>query len=323
MGRVMGRLSPNLRLVLLWLVFLVFPFAVPNDYIVNLGAMFFLNVILIASLNLLVGYGGQISLGHGGFYGLGAYISGVLAAKFSFSPWISGTLALAATCVVALLIGLPTLRLRGHYLAMATVGFNAILIVLFSQLVSLTGGPNGLTGVPSFSLGDFALNTDFRFFFLSWCCGLAVMLVSFNVIDSRFGRGLRALSGSEMAAECFGVNTYLCKLLVFILSAAMAALAGVLYVHYANFASPESFSFFVSVLLLVMVALGGMGSAWGPIVGALLYTAIPELLRAVENLEIFAFGASMILVLLFFPRGIGGGIAHVWDLVARRAGARE
>ena len=317
--------SPNLRLFLIWIALAGFPFVAPNDYIINLGVVLFINVILIASLNLIMGVGGQLSLGHGGFYGLGAYISGVLAAKFGVSPWLSGPAAIALTAVAALVIGLPTLRLRGHYLAMATVGFNAILVVLFNQLVWLTGGPNGLTGVPSFSVAGFAFNTDARFFYLAWLFALLVMLAAFNIVDSRFGRGLRALSNSEIAAECFGVNTYAHKLVIFVVTAAMAALAGVLYVHYVNFASPESFSFFVSVLLVVMVALGGMGNSWGPPIGALVYTVVPEALRSVEDLEIFAFGASMIVVLLFFPRGICGGIAKLWRLAMpdSKAGSHE
>lgn len=139
------------RLALVWLVLAAWPWIAPNDYLVSLGGSFFINLLLISGLNLLVGYAGQISLAQGGFFGLGAYTSGILSAQYGASPWLGLLAAVLCSALAALLVGLPTLRLRGHYLAMATVGLNAILSVLFVGLVGLTGGPNGLAGVPSFS----------------------------------------------------------------------------------------------------------------------------------------------------------------------------
>jgi branched-chain amino acid transport system permease protein len=304
----MPQLSRHGNLSVLWLALLAFPLLAPNSYIVNLGVVFLINLILIASLNLLMGFAGQISLAHGAFYGLGAYVSGVLATKYGWWPWASAPVALAMAGIAALAIGLPALRLKGHYLAMATLGFNAILSVLFNEMVSLTGGPNGLTGVPGFSLFGFKFNTDTKFFYFAWIFAGLAMLALLNLIDSRFGRGLRALSGSEVAADCLGVNTFAYKLVAFVFSAMLAAMAGVLYVHFANFASPETFNFFTSVFLVVMVALGGTGHYWGPVWGAAIFTVVPEALRIVESLEVFVFGASMILVLLFFPNGIAGAI---------------
>lgn len=311
-GRWLGR--NHLRLGGLWLVMLAFPFVVPNDYIVNLGVFFFINLILIGSLNLLMGYCGQISLCHGAFFGLGAYASGVLAAKFGISPWFGLVASLTLTAAVAMIVGMAALRLHGHYLAMATLGTNAILSVMFNELTWLTGGPNGLIGVPWLEIGPIALWDDTSFFFFAWAVALIVMVVILNVVESRVGRGLRALAGSEIAASSLGVDTFRYKLAVFVLTAAMAGLAGFLYVHFITFSSPETFNFFASVLLVVMVALGGWGKYWGPVFGALVMTAVPELLRALEDLELLLFGLSMILVLLFFPSGIAGALE---DLVGR------
>lgn len=291
-----------------WAILLVFPLIAPNDYIVSLGAFFFINLILIASLNLVMGYCGQISLCHGAFFGLGAYASGVLAAKFDVSPWLGIIAAMGLASFSALIIGLPALRLKGHYLAMATLGFNAIMSVLFNELVSLTGGPNGLTGVPPFSVGGFDIANDTRFFYLAWAFAGVIMLLIYNLINSRVGRGMRTLATSEIAAASLGIDTFRYKLKIFVVSATMAGLAGAMYVHFINFASPETFNFFTSVFLVVMVALGGWGSYWGPLFGALIYTAVPELLRAFKDLEIFVFGLSMVLVLLFFPDGVAGAI---------------
>lgn len=298
-------------LAITWAVLLLFPLVAPNNYIINLGVFFFINLILIASLNVVMGYGGQISLCHGAFFGLGAYASGVLAAKFDVSPWLGIFAALGLTGFSALIIGLPALRLRGHYLAMATLGFNAIMSVLFNELISLTGGPNGLTGVPPYSIGGFEIATDTRFFYFAWAVAGLVMVMIYNVVDSRFGRGMRTLSSSEIAAASLGVDTYRYKLTIFVSMAMMAGVAGALYVHFINFASPETFNFFTSVFLVVMVALGGWGNYWGPVFGALIYTAVPELLRAFKDLEIFVFGLSMVLVLLFFPEGIAGALSRL------------
>ena len=246
-----------------WAILLLFPLIAPNDYIVNLGVFFFINLILIASLNVVMGFGGQISLCHGAFFGLGAYASGVLAAKFEISPWLGIFAALGLTGVSALIIGLPALRLRGHYLAMATLGFNAIMSVLFNELISLTGGPNGLTGVPPYSIGGFEIATDTRFFYFAWAVAGLVMVMIYNVIDSRFGRGMRTLSSSEIAAASLGVDTYRYKLIIFVSMAMIAGVAGALYVHFINFASPETFNFFTSVFPGRHGRLGRLGALLG------------------------------------------------------------
>jgi branched-chain amino acid transport system permease protein len=308
-----------LTFALLWPALLVLPFVAPNNYFVSLGVLYLINVILIASLNLVMGYAGQISLSHGAFYGLGAYASGVLGAKYGVSPWLGLLAAMSLSAAAALLIGLPSLRLRGHYLAMATLGFNAIVSVLFVELYWLTGGPNGLSGVPPVSLFGWRINTDRSFYYLTWFAAGLVMLLILNLIDSRVGRALRALSTSELAASCMGIDTFRYKLAVFVLTAVMASVGGFLYVHHISFASPESFDFGVSVMLVVMVALGGTGSVWGPLLGAAMLTILPELLRAFDSLDVLLFGVSMVVVLLFFPGGLAG-LGHMaarWRALAR------
>jgi branched-chain amino acid transport system permease protein len=316
-GALARRLARDrVRLMLLWVVMLAWPFVAPNDYILSLGVMFFINLVLVASLNLVLGYAGQISLCHGAFFGLGAYVSGVLSVRYGISPAFGMLAAIAGTTVAAVLIALPTLRLRGHYLAMGTLGFNAILTVLFTELVPLTGGPNGLAGIAPLAVLGFEFDTPRSFFFVSWLLAGAVMLLILNLVSGRVGRGLRAIAGSEIAAGALGVDTFRFKVAAFSLSAGFAGLAGAMYAHFNMYASPETFSFFTSVLLVVMVALGGWGSYWGPVFGALIYTAMPELLRRFQDAELFLFGLCMIVVLLYLPGGIAGVFAR------RRAGAR-
>lgn len=301
-----GRRGGVLPLVAVWFALLLVPLVAPNAYIVSLGNLFLINVILIASLNLLMGYGGQISLGHAGFFGLGAYASGVLSAKFAVSPWIGLPAAVVFTAASAAVIGVPALRLRGLYLSMATMGCNAILVVFFNRLVGLTGGPNGLLGVKPFAFFDYALDGDSRQFPLVWIVSLVVMLLILNLLHSRYGRALRALATNEIGADSLGIDCFRIRLLVFALSAGMAGAAGSLYVHINQFASPETFGESNSILMLVMVAIGGSGQFWGPVFGALIYTAVPQLLLDYDDVELLLFGLAMILVLVAAPTGVAG-----------------
>lgn len=306
-GHLRTRLSlERRRLLLVWLAMAAWPFVSPNDYILSLGVVFFINLILVASLNLVLGYAGQISMCHGALFGLGAYVSGVLSVRYGVAPLTGTLVAVVATALAATLIALPTLRLRGHYLAMGTLGFNAILSVLFVELVPLTGGPNGLSGIAPFRLLGIELDTSRRFFPLAWAAGFVVMFLILNLVSSRTGRALAAVSGSEIAAGALGVDAYRLKVVTFACAAGFAGLAGALYAHFNMFASPETFSFSTSVLLVVMVAIGGWGTFWGPFLGALLFTAMPELLREVHDAELLIFGLSMVLVLLYFQGGLVG-----------------
>ncbi|MBJ3778504.1 branched-chain amino acid ABC transporter permease [Acuticoccus mangrovi] len=297
--------------VVLWALMIAVPFVAPNFYVVSLVNLFLIYVILIASLNLVIGFCGQISLGHAGFFGLGAYASGILSAKFGLTPWLGLPAAALAGGLGAFVIGLPALRLHGHYLAMATLGFNAILVVLFNELIPLTGGPNGLLGIEPFALGPIALDTDETVFWLVWIVSLVVMIAIANLVDSRMGRSLRAIGGSERGAASLGIDTYRTKLATFAIAGAMAGIAGSLYAHVNLYVSPETFSVFPSIMLLVMVALGGTGRLWGPIFGAAVFIAVPQVLLDFADLELLLFGLAMLIVLIGFPAGIAG-LADGW-----------
>jgi len=310
-------------LAVLWLLLAAWPFAAPNDYLVSLGSTFLINLLLIASLNLLVGNAGQIGLSHGAFFGIGAYTSGILSTTLGWSPWLGTLAALGAGACIALLLGLPTLRLRGHSFAMATLGFNAIVSVLLVGCVSLTGGPNGLIGVPSYALGSHSLDTPAAFYPVAWIATGVVMLGLLNLGRSRAGRALRALSASDVAAACSGVPVFRYKLVAFTLASTFAALAGALYVHQNNFASPDTFSFSTSVLLLVMVTVGGAGRFFGPLFGALVYTVLPELMRSVDDLETLVVGVAMIAVVGFLPGGIVASVARYVERMRKVQGSRD
>lgn len=222
----------------------LFPVLIPNPYYLNVANIIGLNTIIVVGLNLLIGYAGQISLGHAAFYGLGAYISGILTVTYNFSPWLAMLLAVCVTGLVALIIGIPTLKLHGHYLVMATLGFNLIVNIVMVQWDSVTGGPSGFPGIPNLSIGKWAFDTDQKMYYSIWFVAFVIILLALNLVRSRAGRGLQALHGSEIAAESLGVPTSTYKVKTFVLSAVFASLAGSLYAHYLTFISPKTFDIF-------------------------------------------------------------------------------
>jgi branched-chain amino acid transport system permease protein len=282
------------------------PLAFPTRYYLSVMVFAGIHVLLAVGLNLVMGYTGQVSLGHAGFYGLGAYASAVLAAKYGVNPWAGMAAALALAVVVALAIGIPSLHLEGYYLGMATLGFGIILHILFVELAWLTGGPSGFVGIPELTLLGVALNTDVRYYYLVWVTVGVVLLMSFNLVESRSGRALRAIQGDETAALTVGVNTWVAKLGIFVVAAGFASVAGSLYAHYMTFLSPDSFGFTFSIELVVMVIVGGTRSVWGSVLGAVLLTILPEYLRVLKDYDILVYGLVVILVVMFAPSGLAG-----------------
>jgi len=209
--------------------------------------------------------------------------------------------------VVAAGIAVPTLRLRGHYLAMGTLGFGVIVYIVLNEATGLTGGPSGLTGIPKLTIAGFPVATDLGFYYVVWGTALLLFLLAQNLVRSRLGRALRAIHTSETAAAVLGVDTERYKIGVFILSALYAAVAGALYAHYVSFVSPGSFGFHASIQFVTMVVLGGMGSLWGAVAGAVFLTALPEVLRAIEDYDILLYGGLLILCMIFLPGGLAEG----------------
>ncbi|MEJ2091202.1 MAG: branched-chain amino acid ABC transporter permease [Syntrophobacterales bacterium] len=301
-----------------WLLFalgvILVRLVVANDYYFTLLNIIGIHALLVVGLNLLLGYAGQISLGHAAFFGLGAYTSGILTATYGVNPWLALPVGLVVAGVAAFLVGVPALKLRGYYLAMATLGFGIIVYIIFNQTQELTGGPSGLSGIPSLSLGSFSLDSPDRLFILIWLILGVILILSANLVDSRLGRAVRALHESEPAAQSLGVNTFRAKLLIFVWSALYAALAGSLYAHTLNFIAPSSFGFMFSIKLVTMVVVGGMASIWGSLLGAAVLTVLPELLVVFHDYEIIIFGGILMVVMIFLPRGLVRGILDLWEL---------
>ena len=280
---------------------LIFP---DNYYVTVVGVTVCTNAVLAVSLNLLMGYAGQISLGHAAFFGLGAYASAILTAKYGINPWLAMLAGLGISGSVAFVLARPVLKLKGHYLAMATLGMGIIIHIFFVQADWLTGGPDGLSGIPEISIASWPINTDLRWYWVFGGLMLFATWVSLNIIDSRPGRALAAVHGSEVAAQMTGVDTASVKAQIFVVSALLASVAGSLFAHQQAFVSPESFSFFFSIELVTMVVLGGLASTFGALFGAILLSILPEFLLVFEDFEVLIYGAILMVIMIFLPDGL-------------------
>jgi branched-chain amino acid transport system permease protein len=271
--------------------------------------------LITMGLSLLMGYAGQISIGHAAFYGIGAYVSAILTVRYGLNPWACMLAGMVVAAVVALLVGAPSLKLKGHYLAMATLAFGIIVYIIFNEEAEWTGGPDGMTGIPGLSIFGFGFDSVEKYYYLVWGIVFVIFIFTVNVIQSGTGRALRAIHSSEPAASAMGVDISRFKVIVFVYSAMLASLAGSLYAHYLNFINPSTFDLFFSIKLLIMIALGGMHSIWGAVIGSGLMTFLSyEWLHYFGEFEVIVYGAILLLVTIFLPHGLVGvpGIVKGW-----------
>ncbi len=302
---------------------------VTMDLMIRVG----LFTIVLVGLNLLMGYAGQVSLGQAAFYGMGAFFSAVFTARAAsvgvpasiaqawWWPWIVMIAGMMVTGGVAYVIGLPVLRLRGHYLAMATLGIGVVVFILLREnlglpQMNLTGGLDGVSAIPRLRIGDFTIWPVERYFVLVWIFAFIVIALGLNMVNSRYGRVMRAIHRSEMAAESVGVAVPQYKAQIFALSAALASLAGSLYAHFQSAVIPATFGFGPSLELVVMSAVGGLASIWGAPFGTFAVLLLQEILRTqlriffsvTGEIEAVAFGVILVSIMIFMPEGLTAGV---------------
>jgi branched-chain amino acid transport system permease protein len=299
------------------LVVLICGKTIENAYYLQVLTFIGINALLAVSLNMLMGYAGQISLGHAAFYGIGAYATAILTVHYGLSPWTALPAAIGAAIIIAFLVGMPTLKLSGYYLAMGTLGFGMIVHILFREWSSVTGGASGFVGIPPLEIGPVSFVSGRNYFYLVWGTVLFILILCRRIIDSRIGRALRAIHDGEKAAAAVGADTGKLKLQIFVFSAAVAALAGFLYAHFVYFISPGTFDFITSVRIVTMVVIGGMASIWGSILGAALLTLLPEWLHAFSEFEMIVYGLILMLVMIFLPRGLTRAILTLFGRFRR------
>src|SRR5690349_13432610 len=300
----------------------VAPLVVPQFWI-TLGNYIGLYSIVTLGLVLLTGVAGQTSFGQAAFVGLGGYTTAYLTTHFGASPWLTLAIGAVITVAVALTLGFITLRMKGHYLPLATIAWGISLYFLFGNLDFL-GGHTGMTGIPALGLFGFELRDERRYFYLIWTIALATLWATDNLLDSRPGRAIRALkSGLEMA-EAFGVNGARLKIIAFLYAALLACVSGWLYAHLQRFVNPTPFGINQGIEYLFMAVVGGAGNVWGAVIGATLITflkealqdALPRLLGRAGNFETVVFGILMVVLLQFAREGVGPWLTRL--LPARR-----
>ncbi len=295
--------SRHLGLAVLAAVLVLLPLALPGTYALDVLTNVGIAAIVCVGLNLLIGYAGQISLGHAGFFGIGAYASAILVTNEGWPPLLAMLAGMALSGLLAFAVARPILALRGHYLAMATLGLGIIVSIVLSQEVELTGGPDGMP-VDPFTVAGLELTGPLAWYATVAVSLLAVTWLSLNLVDSPIGRALRAVHGAEIAARVCGVDTTAYKVMVFVLSAVIASYAGSLYAHFAGWLTPDEAGFLRSIQFVTMVVLGGMASTFGAIVGAALLTALPQFLTVFHDYEHVLLGAVMMATMIFLPRGL-------------------
>jgi len=295
------------------------PLVLTNPWKLGILNLIALHAIVVLGLNLFIGYAGQISLGHAAFFGLGAYGSAILTTASGISPWAAMALTAAGVALIALAIGIPTLRLSGHYLAMATLGFNIVIHNIFVQWDRVTGGPSGLSGIPPFGVFGFTFRGEVQQFYLLWGTAIATLMLSLNLVRSGVGRGLAALAEDEISAAAMGVDVRRGKIAVFTVSAVFASIGGSLFAHYMGTITPDTFGIFASIDFVIMVVIGGMGSLWGSLAGAAFVTVLPHLLGTLEDSKDIIYGLIVVAILLVLPRGL---IAELVNLAKIRLAQR-
>ncbi len=300
-----ARLAPLLALAV---VIAAAPLAFPSSFYYEIGASIFIAALAVVGLNLLMGFAGQVSLGHAGFWGLGGYAVAIGPAHLDIPPLASLVLGLALSVAVAWLAGRPILRLRGPYLAVATLGFGFLVTMVLTNEARWTGGPDGM-GVARLDILGLVIRGSRMWYWASAGVLIAGIWLALNIVDSPTGRALRALNDSQVAAAVNGVDVARYKLAAFTISAGYASLAGSMAAFSDAYITPTSAGFLQSIELVAMSVLGGMGSIFGALVGAAVLRALPQVLTVLHDYEQVMLGLIIMLIMIFLPAGLVPAIA--------------
>ena len=311
-----------IAIVVLGLAFLVvFRETGPSNYQIGVLMRCMILMIVAIGLNILIGHAGLVSLGQAALYGLGSYVAAWLALRLGLQ-FIPAVLAgVAAAALMGAVLAYPTVRVRGVYLGVITIAFGLVFENILKEWLSVTGGTQGLIGIPRGNVFGLSLTRPVYFWVVSGCLVFA-FVVQYNIIHSRYGRAMRASAQSENAARALGINLVATRTLAFVISAGFAGLAGGLYTFLNLFVNFETFTFFHSISFLLMVILGGTGTLAGPIIGTAVLTYIAEILQDLKEWQIFAYGALLALVMFVMPAGIAGTVSHLYQRFSARAGGR-
>ncbi len=282
-----------------------------DNYLLHMANISMMFAILTISLNILSGFTGLMSVGHIAFFGIGAYSAAILTTKAGMPILVGFIAAGVISALFSLILGLPTMRLRGMYFSVATMAFGEIIYQLIKNLEPLTGGTKGITKIPSIEIFGISFK-DYRNFYYLMLLGLVLVIVlTQNLKNSRPGRAMLAIRANDIAAEAMGVNVVSYKLVAFMASAFFAGIAGAFYAHEMRYISPETFASVESASLLAMMVVGGIGSIPGAILGGAALTILPEVLRFIGEFRLVLYGAAVVAIIIFAPKGLGGLITWI------------
>lgn len=289
-----------------------------STYFVTISTFIAIQAIVAYGLNVIVGYAGQISLGHAAFFGIGAYTAGLLSTKAGLSFWAALPIVLLICGALGVILGLPSLRVREDFLAITTIGINFIVEAVFLY-VPFFGGAMGLGGIPKIVFFGVRLKGE-SLLALCLVCLAFVILICWWFTKSWAGLGCRAIASDETAASSMGISPVRFKLLAFVLGTVIAGLGGALYAHRMGFITPADFGFPVSTMMLSIIVLGGMGTLWGPLLGAIILGALPEVFRPLADYRMLLYGALLLLMVRFQPGGLLGDASVLMNLLKRMKG---
>ncbi|GED69372.1 branched-chain amino acid ABC transporter permease [Brevibacillus reuszeri] len=298
----MNPLGKKLSIVLLLVVASCLPF-LTNNYWLDVATLALFYIVLAQGLNVVVGFAGLLDLGYAAFFAVGAYTTGILMTVYQWSFWTTLPVSMAIAAVVGVIIGAPTLRLRSDYLAIVTLGFGEIIRILAINL-DITGSASGIYGIPRPSIGSYVLAGQMDFYYLILIIAILAVLAVKRLGSSRIGRAWMYIREDEDAAEAMGINRIKMKLLAYSIGAVIGSLGGSVFAVKMSAIAPLSFSFTQSIMILLAVVLGGLGSIPGVVLGAVLVIALPELLRSVEDWRYLIFGVALVAMMLFRPQGL-------------------
>lgn len=300
-------------------LFVVFaPGLMKDDYLLTVLCNAMISAIAVFGLSIMLGMGGQVTFSTSGMMGIGAFTSGALTTKLGLHPLVGLAASLLIVCVFSLLIGLVLFRLKGTYFAFATIALVQIVYVVLQNWKPVTGGAEGMPGIPPFDIGFMLVDNTHKYFYVIFTLTLICGLIVHRIRTSSLGRSLSSVRDNEIAAYCLGVNVFRTKVISFVISGAFAALAGSLYAHLNFYLSAESFTFEQSGIYLIMVMLGGVSSTVGAFFGAVLLTILPELMRFLQTYYKLVYGIGVIVIMVFMPQGIAGMVKHALYVMTHR-----
>ncbi len=316
----MGKIEKKhiILLIVLFIALLIVPQFISNDYYILIFNRIFINAIVVLGLNFITGLTGQMNLGMAGIFALGAYSSALVSRNLNTSPWIGMIAAILIGLIIGRTLGYPSLRVKGVYLSLTTIGFAEVVRMLISNLTNFTGGTQGIRNIKPYRIFGFEFNTQIRMYYLFFICLVIALFIAWRIVNSKWGRVFKSLRDNVEAVEMSGVNIAEIKIKAFTACAIYGSIAGALYAHFMGYINPSTFSIDFSTNFVIMLVIGGLGSVFGNIIGAAIVTVLPELLKFLGDYYLITFSVIVLIGAIFFPRG---WVVLFLDIVKKIKGA--